>query len=196
MNRTVVLLVGRLLVRTLVPAVAVTVTLAAPAPVHAEEPGMEQIEEARERYNAASIAFAEGRFADAESAFRQVYGVLRTPTLLFETALAQQKQGKWRDAANSFTAYLRDDPKAGPKKRMRIDRQVVALRRRADWKDKLDAVARTGRQIPAPSKQQQEEDRLLMAFGANDSDAAPSPTATTATTADANAAPRPVPQKR
>src|SRR5262249_28322997 len=58
---------------------------------------LEQMEEARELYNAGGLAFREGRYVEAEAAFRRVYQLGRSPGVLLDLESAVEKQGRWSD---------------------------------------------------------------------------------------------------
>jgi hypothetical protein len=155
--------------------------LAFAAPARAEEPTLEQMEEAREEYRAGSESYQKGNYPDAEKRFRHVYELLHSASLLYDLALALEKQSKWRAAADTYEAYLHDTRDV--KDRKKLEKHVAEIRVRAVRADELAAMTRPkvreqgaptepGNQVlPAPAQTEEP----LMGFGAAQGREAPPP---------------------
>lgn len=138
-----------LLVPTLIPTLA-----------HAEELSFEAIEMAREQYQEGSDAFRGGHYAEAEQRFQGVYEVLRTPSLLSDIGLAQERQGHWADAAASFEAYLRASPRV--KNRGHVEQRIAELHQRAERQALIrEAESPIAEPVPTRLRTDDPEDRLL-----------------------------------
>ncbi len=119
------------------------------APSHAGNPSPETLTKAHEVYQAGATAYRDGFYADAERAFRDVYELIGTPEVLYNIAVALEKQRKWGPAASVLQAYLRDskrekDPRA-------IAARIVELHQRQQEQDEQDAIER--RKPPSESPQ-------------------------------------------
>ena len=109
-------------------AVSCVVLLAASIPgfAAAQEPSPEVIEQARVLYEDGANFYRSGRYLEAEMNFRRVHNLLRAPSVLFDLALAQEKQKKWGEAAANFEIFMRDSTRVA--RREMIEKRVERLR--------------------------------------------------------------------
>src|SRR5262249_43064305 len=83
-----------------------------------------------------------------ETAFREVYDLIHSPEVLFDIALALEKQRQWGEAGKVYEAYLRDSRKV--KDRKRISERIKTMQGRQRRQEEMDAALNSGK--PAPSE--------------------------------------------
>lgn len=96
--------------------------------------------EARALYEAAVVAFDEGRFQDALRLFRRAYELSERAELLFNVGTAADRLRYNEEALEAFEAYLAARPNAD--NRANVEARVVVLRQ---------AIADAARPTPEPS---------------------------------------------
>jgi hypothetical protein len=132
-------------------AVLVVLSLASPTVASAQPPpatAEEAMARAKEIYEAGVSAFNMQSYKDAETAFREVYDLIHSPEVLFDIALALEKQRQWGEAAKVYEAYLRDSRKV--KDRRHITERVKTLHGRQRRQEETDLALNSGK--PAPSE--------------------------------------------
>jgi tetratricopeptide (TPR) repeat protein len=98
--------------------------------------------EARAIYEAAVVAFDEGRFEDALRLFRRAYELSERAELLYNVGTAADRLRRNEEALEAFEAYLAQRPDAD--NRANVEARVAVLRRAI-----ADADAREQRPEPA-----------------------------------------------
>jgi tetratricopeptide (TPR) repeat protein len=96
--------------------------------------------EARAIYEAAVVAFDEGRFEDSLRLFRRAYELSERPELLFNVGTAADRLRHNEEALEAFEAYLAARPDA--ENRANVEARIAVLRR---------AIADAARPTPEPS---------------------------------------------
>ncbi len=83
---------------------------------------------ARRLYKKGDRAYAEGRYADAVTAFEEAYALSGRPLLLFNLGNAYERLERYQDAAEALDRYL---PDAKPREQDAIEKRIENLKRRA-----------------------------------------------------------------
>jgi tetratricopeptide (TPR) repeat protein len=110
-------------------------------PADASEPDTTSRDrEARAIYEAAVVAFDEGRFEDALRLFRRAYELSERAELLFNVGTAADRLRYNEEALEAFEAYLAARPDAD--NRANVEARIAVLRR---------AIADAARPTPEPS---------------------------------------------
>lgn len=110
---------------------------------------------ARELYEQGDEAYANGRYDDAISAFREAYSLSARPLLLYNLANAQERAGYLEDAVASLERY---QPDASAEEREEVANRIAAMRERIE-QQRAQAEAEAAQQeevvrpeeIPAPA---------------------------------------------
>ena len=108
--------------------------------------------EARALFDAGSIAFSEGRFADAHERFQAAYDLSHRPQLLYNIAAAADRAGDEATALRAYEQYLTDF--AAADNRAYVEARIAVLRSRiaeADASDESAAVTEEVVVEPRPS---------------------------------------------
>jgi len=84
---------------------------------------------ARELYVIGDEFYANGRYEAAEEAFAEAYRLSGRPLLLFNLANAQERSGRWPEAAQNLRRYREQAPAA---EHAELDARLVALERRIE----------------------------------------------------------------
>ena len=116
----------------LLSLVCAVVLLASTENVRAEEPSLIQMEQARELYQEGAKAQRQGRYADAEVAYRGSYDAMHNPSVLADLALVLEKQRKWRAAAEMHAQFLAESPGLEASKRAAVERRMAEIHDRSD----------------------------------------------------------------
>ncbi|MCA9577818.1 MAG: tetratricopeptide repeat protein [Polyangiales bacterium] len=87
---------------------------------------------ARELYVLGDEFYANGRYEAAEEAFAEAYRLSGRPLLLFNLANAQERSGRWREAAENLRRYRASAP---PSEYAALDARLGALVRRIAERD-------------------------------------------------------------
>ncbi|MCA9536362.1 MAG: hypothetical protein KC593_21920 [Myxococcales bacterium] len=87
---------------------------------------------ARELYILGDEFYANGRYEAAEEAFAEAYRLSGRPLLLFNLANAQERSGRWTDAADNLRSYREHAP---PAELPALDARIGALERRIADRD-------------------------------------------------------------
>lgn len=114
---------------TCLHALAVPVFARAQAP--AEPPAGQEADDARARelYVIGDEFYANGRYEAAEEAFAEAYRLSGRPLLLFNLANAQERSGRWPEAAENLRRYREHAPES---EHAALDARLSALQRRID----------------------------------------------------------------
>jgi tetratricopeptide (TPR) repeat protein len=110
------------------------------------EPDTAHDEEARARFAAARLAYADGRFDDALEDFKRAYALSRRPELLFNVGSAADRLRRDQEALEAYEAYLKQVPDAD--NRRFIEARVRLLRERIADEDRRAAE----REVPTPQE--------------------------------------------
>ena len=100
---------ARALLAVLVLTFSVLAVLA-PAGVSAQRRGDPRERQARALFEQGSLAYEEGRYEEAISAFEQAYGLSARPLLLYNIANAQERLGLLSEALDNLRYYREDAP--------------------------------------------------------------------------------------
>lgn len=84
---------------------------------------------ARELYVIGDEFYANGRYEAAEEAFAEAYRLSGRPLLLFNLANAQERSGRWPEAAQNLRRYREHAPAA---EHAELDARLIALERRIE----------------------------------------------------------------
>lgn len=84
---------------------------------------------ARELYVIGDEFYANGRYEAAEEAFAEAYRLSGRPLLLFNLANAQERSGRWPEAAQNLRRYREQAPES---EHAELDARLVALERRIE----------------------------------------------------------------
>jgi uncharacterized protein HemY len=115
-----------LLAAVLVVGFVVRPVAAQPPTADAAHEPTERDREARALYEAAVVAFDEGRFEDALRLFRRSYELSERPELLYNVGTAADRLRRNEEALEAFEAYLAARPEAD--NRANVEARVVVLR--------------------------------------------------------------------
>jgi tetratricopeptide (TPR) repeat protein len=107
-----------------VPAVASGQTPAEPAAGQRADDAR-----ARELYVIGDEFYANGRYEAAEEAFAEAYRLSGRPLLLFNLANAQERSGRWPEAAENLRRYREHAPES---EHAALDARLTALQRRIE----------------------------------------------------------------
>jgi len=114
------------------PAFLVLVTLSSPAPARAGEEDKETIEIAKEFMELGQALYTAGKFEEAAGAFVNAYKTQPFAAFLYNTGVAYEKAGMFKEAADYFRRYLEDEPGSGDAKK--ILARIEALEKAAAGK--------------------------------------------------------------
>lgn len=84
---------------------------------------------ARELYVIGDEFYANGRYEAAEEAFAEAYRLSGRPLLLFNLANAQERSGRWPEAAQNLRRYREHAPS---EEHAELDARLIALQRRIE----------------------------------------------------------------
>lgn len=110
--------------------IAAAPALAQPAPDQATRAADDA--RARELYILGDEFYANGRYEAAEEAFAEAYRLSGRPLLLFNLANAQERSGRWREAADNLRSYREHAPE---EELSALDARIGALERRIADRD-------------------------------------------------------------
>jgi len=144
-------------VRALLALLALTSSLlvaVVPADVTAQRRGDPRERQARALFDQGSLAYEEGRYEEAISAFEQAYGLSARPLLLYNIANAQERLGMLSEALDNLRYYREDAPAdeiAVLDRRIRGLEDRVARQAREDERRRADQeqIARTAAEAAA-----------------------------------------------
>lgn len=103
-------------------------------------------EEARARFSAARLAYADGRFDDALEGFKRAYELSGRAGLLFNIGSALDRLRRDQEALEAYEAYLEKVPDADNKRF--IESRIKLLRERIADEDQRTAE----REVPTPQQ--------------------------------------------
>jgi len=133
------LIVGIGLSGPLVPEHPFTaVAEAAPPPKPSPEKAAADVR-ARELFQKGDVAYSEGRYEEAHSAFQEAYELSGRPQLLFNVSNALERLGRYPEAVDALEKYLASGK---AKDRDVIQKRLANLRKRVDEQKKADERAR------------------------------------------------------
>jgi len=95
--------------------------------------------EARQQFDDARLAFAEGRNEVALAAFQRAYALSGHPALLYNIGLVHDRLRNDREALSSFEQYLEEIPEA--ENRVSVESRIRVLRESIEREDALAASA-------------------------------------------------------
>jgi tetratricopeptide (TPR) repeat protein len=103
-------------------------------------------EEARARFSAARLAYADGRFDDALEDFKRAYQLSGRPALLFNIASASDRLRRDQDALEAYEGYLAKVPDVD--NRRFVESRIALLRERVADEEQRAAE----RAVPTPEQ--------------------------------------------
>jgi tetratricopeptide (TPR) repeat protein len=148
---------ARVSMRPLLALVALTFAMLValtPVGVSAQRRGDPRERQARALFEQGSLAYEEGRYEEAISAFEQAYGLSARPLLLYNIANAQERLGLLSEALDNIRYYREDAPAdeiAVLDRRIRGLEDRVARQQREDDRRRADQeqIARTAAEAAA-----------------------------------------------
>lgn len=150
-------LTNRHLARALVALFALpfaVLVVLAPVDASAQRRGDPRERQARALFEQGELAYEEGRYEEAISAFEQAYGLSARPLLLYNIANAQERLGMLSEALDNLRYYREDAPSdeiAVLDRRIRGLEDRVARQQREDERRRADQeqIARTAAEAAA-----------------------------------------------
>jgi hypothetical protein len=122
-------------------------------------------EEARARFSAARLAYADGRFDDALEDFTRAYALSGRPALLFNIASAADRLRRDQEALEAYEGYLEQVPDVD--NRRFIESRITLLRERIADDEQRSAE----RGVPTPQEAASESAHVVGAPGDGPRDA-------------------------
>lgn len=104
--------------------------------------------EAAELFQRSHRAYREGRFQEAVDLLLRARELKAEPVLLYDLGRAYEALGKPGAAADAYTQFLQEDPKASD--RLATEGRIATLRRQADEQEALRAAAAAQSEKPSP----------------------------------------------
>ena len=129
-----------------------------PASVQAQELTEEARAEARAHFEAGSLAFERGDYADAAREFQASHALTRHPDLLYNIYTAQERNGQLVEAREALAGYLRDGSPDEPR-REALQLRLARLDERIAQARAEEQAAAEERRASAAQLEREEEQR-------------------------------------